>query len=139
MIKKDQIEKIRIEINYDKKPALQLFLHKDGTMERHGSGRSPIEETFTLGIIEKDVFKQLIEEFDENLFEKQGVYILDDNSGIELHYSLILIGPKPELIRYIFYLGTETKETNPLLTYIDQFIKKAISLTDKWYKNEQTH
>jgi hypothetical protein len=131
---KDQIEKIKIEVTCDNEPALQLSLHKDGTMERNGSGSVPILEDFTLGIIDKNIFSQLINEFDEKRFSNQGVYDHDDKSGSPINYSLIFLGQNPDLMAYEFRLGTETKEVHPLLSYIDSFINKAVGLTDKWYK-----
>ena len=131
---KDQIEKIRVEILCNKEPALRLFLYKDGTMERYGSGSTPINEDFVLGLIDKKIFEQLVADFDEKLFNKEGVYDHADKSGIPITYSLIFIGQKPNFIAYEFRLGAETKEVSPLLPYIDKFVSKAVALTDKWYK-----
>jgi hypothetical protein len=131
---KDQIEKIRVEILCNNQPALRLFLHKDGTMERYGSGSIPIKEDFVLGLIDKNIFEQLISDFDEKLFDSQGVYDHDDKSGLSINYSLNFLGQKPDVITYEFRLGTDTKKVSPILPYIDKFINKAVNLTDKWYK-----
>lgn len=131
---KDQIEKIRIEITCDNQPALNLFLHNDGTMERHGSGAIPITEDFVLGLIDKNVFKELVNDFDEKLFNQQGIYDHKDKSGYPITYSLIFLGQKPNLVAFEFSLGTETKDVSPLLSYVDGFVDKAVKLTDKWYK-----
>ncbi|HYV94451.1 MAG TPA: hypothetical protein VE978_21945 [Chitinophagales bacterium] len=131
---KDQIKKIRIEILCDGQPALQLFLHKDGTMERYGSGSIPIKEDFVLGLIDKKIFEQLLSNFDEKLLDNQGIYDHNDKAGIPINYSLIFLGQEPNFISYEFRLGTETKKVTPLLTYIDKFVNDAVSLTDEWYK-----
>lgn len=136
-MKKDQVEQIRIEVKADGQSALSMLIHKDGTLNRQGNGSLPPVKLAAIGMTDGSVFRQLMTDLDENIFEHAGIYDHPDKRGQQLNYSVVFLGQKPNLKVFEFRVGSETKNVGNVLPYLDQFISKAAILTNEWYDKSQ--
>ena len=130
---KDEVQKIRFDIEADGQSALSLMLCRDGTIARQGNGNLPAEKTSVLGLSDGAEFRALIDLFDERVFAHQGVFDHPDKRGMPINYSVAFLGDKPNVSRFEFRLGLENKDVGDLLPYFDSLIKKAVALTDAWH------
>lgn len=136
-MKKEAIQKIRMDIVSDGESALSLMLDKDGTIYRQGNGSLPVDSFAVNSESDAMVFSQIIDNIDERAFEHAGVYDHPDKQGIPVQISLALLDSEGETLFFEFKYGTETENVGDLLPYIDKLISMAVELTDYWYYLEK--
>lgn len=137
-MKKNQIEKFRIDIVCDDKSALSLLMDKKGRVSRQGRGALPADDFSVMSEGDGSIFAALVDALDDQVFDHAGVYDHPDKSGLPITYSVAFLGDSPdEVAIFEFRLGTETKEVGELLPYFDQFISKAVMATNEWYLKEK--
>ncbi len=137
-MKKNEIEKFRIDIVCDDKSALSLLMDKEGRVSRQGSGALPADDFSVMSEGDGSIFGALIEALDDQVFDHAGVYDHPDKSGLPITYSVAFLGGSPDDVAvFEFRLGTETREVGELLPYFDQFISKAVMATNEWYLKEK--
>lgn len=130
---KDEVQKIRIDIETDGQSALSLMLCRDGTIGRQGNGSLPPDKTSVMGVTDGAEFRKLIEMLDERVFTHQGIFDLPNKQGAPVKYSIAFLGEEPNLCAFEFRLGLENKDVGELLPYFDRLIVNAVALTDTWY------
>lgn len=135
----DEIEEIRIEIEAGGECALSMQLCRDGTVGRRGSGQVPAIPIAVFGIASPSWFLQLVDELDERVFARAGVYDLPDKKGLPVTYTVAFLGGKATsrsvLHGFRFITGSESSAGNSLLPYFDNFVGKAVQLTEQWYQD----
>lgn len=137
IMKKTDVQKIRIDIVCDDKSALSLLMDKEGRVSRQGSGAMPADDFAVMSENDGSIFAALVGALDDQVFEHAGVYDHPDKSGLPITYSVAFLGEEPDVAVFEFRLGTETREVGELLPYIDQFISKAVMATNDWYAAEK--
>jgi hypothetical protein len=138
MMKKAEIQKIRIDIVSNEQSALSMLMDRDGRIMRQGSGKLPADPFSVESKNDGSIFAALVDALDEQVFDHAGVYDHPDKSGVPIIYSVAFLGKEPNVAAFEFRLGTETKDVGELLPYIDQFISKAVMGTDAWYEAEKS-
>ena len=136
-MKKDDIQKIRIDVVSNNQSVLSMLLDSEGKISRQGRSTLPVEPFEVMGENDGSVFSKLIETFDERAFEHAGVYDHPDKSGQEITYSVAFLGNDEDVSVFEFRLGTETKDVGELLPYFDNFISNAVKMTNDWYEAEK--
>lgn len=137
-MKKEEIQKLRIDIVCDDKSALSMLMDKEGRVSRQGSGAMPADDFSVMSEGDGSIFAALIGAMDDRVFEYAGIYDHPDKSGLPITYSVAFLGNSPEDVTvFEFRLGTETKEVGELLPYFDQLISKAVMATNEWYLAEK--
>lgn len=136
-MKKDSIQKIRMDIVSDGKSALSMLLDKDGTIYRQGTGALPVDEFAVTSDSDGAVFKQILDSLDERSFEFAGVYDHPDKSGLPVQISMALLDDADNTVYFEFKYGSETEDVGELLPYIDSVVMRAIELTNYWYSMEK--
>ncbi len=137
-MKKNEIEKFRIDIVCDDKSALSLLMDKEGRVSRQGSGALPADDFSVMSEGDGSIFGALVDALDDQVFDHAGVYDHPDKSGLPITYSVAFLGGSPDDVAvFEFRLGTETKQVGELLPYFDQFISKAVMATNEWYLKEK--
>ncbi|MDH5391919.1 MAG: hypothetical protein OEY11_01910 [Gammaproteobacteria bacterium] len=131
------IEKIRIDIQSEGNSALSLMISRIGDMMRQGNGNFPANEFVACSDIDPNIFLQLIEGMDNDIFNFATVYDHPDKSGLPITYSIAFQGKDEKTLIFEFRFGTETKDTGELLPYFEGFISKALLLTNDWYALEE--
>ncbi len=138
-MKKDEIEKIRIDIISNEQSALSMLMDREGRISRQGSGVLPADSFAVESKNDGSIFAALIDALDEQVFEHAGLYDHPNKLGVPITYSLAFLGDSPENVAaFEFRLGTETKDVGELLPYIDQIISKAVMATNAWYEAEKS-
>ena len=136
-MKTSDIEKIRIDIQSEGNSSLSLMISRIGEMMRQGNGNFPADEYVACSDIDPNIFLQLIEELDEEVFKHAQIYDHPDKSGLPITYSIAFQGKDEKTLVFEFRFGTETTDTGELLPYFENFISKAIMLTQDWYELEE--
>lgn len=137
-MKKQDIQKLRIDIVCDGKSALSMLMDSEGRVSRQGSGAMPADDFAVMSDGDGSIFAALVDAMDNQVFEHTGVYDHPDKSGLPITYSVAFLGATTEDVAvFEFRLGTETKEVGELLPYFDQFISKAVMATNGWYSREK--
>ena len=136
-MKISEIEKIRIDVQSEGNSALSLMISRIGEMMRQGNGNFPANEYVACSDIDPNIFLQLIEELDEDVFKFAAVYDHPDKSGQPITYSIAFQDKDEKPLIFEFRFGTETKDTGELLPYFENFISKALILTNDWYALEE--
>jgi len=136
-MKISEIEKVRIDIQSDGVSAMSLMISRIGEMMRQGSGNFPADEFVADGDIDPNIFLQLIEDLDEKIFPHAAVYDHPEKLGQPLTYSIAFLDKQDRTLVFEFRFGTETKDVGDLLPYFEQFISKALILTNDWYQLEK--
>jgi len=137
-MKKNEIQKLRIDIVCDDKSALCLLMDDEGRVSRQGSGTLPADDFSVMSVGDGSIFSALVDALDDQVFDHAGVYDHPDKSGLPITYSVAFLGATPdEVAVFEFRLGTETGEVGELLPYFDQFISKAVMATNDWYAAEK--
>lgn len=134
---KNDIEKIRIDVQSSGNSALSLMISRVGDMMRQGNANFPINEYVACSDIDPNIFLQLIEDFDEEVLKSAAVFDHPDKSGQPLIYSIAFQDKEERDLIFEFRFGTETQGTGELLPYFEAFISKALMLTNDWYKLEE--
>ena len=138
-MKKDEIEKIRIDIISNEQSALSMLMDRKGRISRQGSGVLPADSFAVESENDGSIFAALIDALDEKVFEHAGLYDHPSKLGVPITYSLAFLGENTENVAaFEFRLGTETEDVGELLPYIDQFISKAMMATNAWYEAEKS-
>lgn len=137
MMKKESINKIRMDIISNEESVLSLLLDKSGTLYRQGHGALPVEEFAVTSESDGTVFKQVLDTLDERAFEHAGVYDHPDKSGVPVQVVLALLDDEDNTVYFEFKYGTETADVGDLLPYVDKVISNAIELTNYWYYLEK--
>ena len=136
-MKLSEVQKIRIDVVSEKDSALYLLMERAGMISRQGTGHLPVEEFSVTSDSDGSVFNQLLELLDERVFEHAGVYDHPDKKGVPVVISIAFLDEAGESSFFEFRFGTENEDTGELLPYFDQFISRAIELTDYWYFQER--
>jgi hypothetical protein len=136
-MKLSEVQKLRIDVVSEDKSALYLLLERDGMISRQGTGQLPVEEFTVTSESDGSVFKQLMDDLDEQVFEHVGVYDHPDKKGIPVVISIAFLDTADESAFFEFRFGTENEDVGELLPYFDKFISHAIHLTDYWYQLEK--
>ncbi|MDH5424838.1 MAG: hypothetical protein OEY29_07600 [Gammaproteobacteria bacterium] len=136
-MKISDIEKIRIDIQSEGISALSLMISRTGDMMRQGTGNFPANDFVACSDIDPNIFMQLIEPLDKNIFREAAVYDHPDKSGQPITYSVAFQDKEEKSLIFEFRFGTQTQDTGELLPYIESFISRAIMLTNDWYKLEE--
>lgn len=131
---KKDIEQIRIDVESEGQSALSMLIHKDGTLNRQGNGNFPTVNVAAIGMTDGAIFRKLVDELDEKIFERAGIYDHPNKLGQQIRYSLALIGQKPKIKVIEFRIGLENTDVGDLLPYVDRFINTAAKLTNEWYE-----
>lgn len=138
IMKKEDVQKIRIDIVCDDKSALSLLMDREGRVSRQGSGAMPADEFSVVSEGDGSIFAALIDMLDNQVFEHAAVYDHPDKTGLPITYSIAFMGEDPsDVAVFEFRLGTGTKDVGELLPYFDQFISKAVMGTNEWYAAEK--
>jgi hypothetical protein len=132
-VTKDEIQKIRFDIEADGQSALSMALDRDGTIARQGNGDIPARKQSVLGMSDGSVFRQLIEIIDEGVLDKQGIFDHPNKQGMPIKYTIAFLGPQPNVRYFEFRLGTESKDVGDLLPYFDNLIQTAVRNTESWF------
>jgi len=143
-MKLSDVEKIRIDVQSEGASSLSLMISRTGNMMRQGNGSFPINEYVACSDIDPNIFLQLIEDFDENVFKFASVYDHPDKTGQPITYSIAFLDKDENTLVFEFRFGTETEGVGELLPYFEGFISKALLLTNDWYaleekEEQQTH
>ncbi len=136
-MKKSDIEKIRIDIQSEGTSSLSFMISRAGDMMRQGNGSFPINEYVACSDIDPNIFLQLIEDLDDEVFKVAAVYDHPDKSGQPITYSIAFQDKEEKDLIFEFRFGTETPDTGELLPYFEAFISKALVLTNDWYQLEE--
>ena len=136
-MKISDIEKIRIDIQSEGNSSLSLMISRIGDMMRQGNGNFPANDYVACSDIDPNIFLQLIEDLDEEVFQHAKVYDHTDKSGQPITYSIAFQDKDENNQIFEFRFGTETANTGELLPYFESFISKAIMLTQDWYELEE--
>lgn len=136
-MKISEIEKIRIDIQSEGVSALSLMISRIGEMMRQGSGNFPADEFVADGSIDPNIFLQLIEDLDENVFHHASVYDHPEKTGQPITYSIAFLDNNENTLIFEFRFGTETENVGELLPYFESFISRALLLTNDWYQLEK--
>ena len=102
---KTDIEQIRIDVDSEGQSALSMLIHKDGTLNRQGSGSLPPVKIATMGMTDGAIFRKLVETLDEGIFEKAGIYDHPNKLGQQIRYALVFIGQNPKIKVFEFRVG----------------------------------
>lgn len=137
-MKKETIQKIRIDIVTNDQSVLSMLLDKEGRISRQGSASLPADSFAVESKNDGSIFGFLIDMLDEKVFAHAGVYDHPVKEGLPITYSVAFLGDDDEVVGFEFRLGTETKDVGELLPYFDQFISKAVMGTDAWYEAEKS-
>ena len=126
-------EATTIQLDIDEESSLMILLHKDGTINRKGSGTEEIDHDFYMGMQEDSLLTELAKlvtpEF-QNLLNR--VYDFPDKKGKTCMLEITLFdGKETTGVRYTY--GSESM--GPPIP-IANYVKKAIELTDPWYKEQ---
>ena len=131
---KNDIDQIRIEIECGGESALSMMLHRDGTAGRSGNGSLPRDGIAVLGIIDKRVFKTLIDSLDERIFPQAGAYEIKNKIGTPVTYGVAFLRKDKPLASFEFRLGLDNRDAGNLVAYLDGFIQHAVALTNDWHQ-----
>lgn len=137
-MKKESIQKIRIDIVTSEKSVLSMLLDKEGRISRQGSATLPADPFAVESKNDGSIFTMLMDLLDERVFEHAGVYDHPVKDGLPITYSVAFLSDEDDVAAFEFRLGTETKDVGELLPYFDQFISKAVMGTDAWYESEKS-
>ena len=136
-MKISDIEKIRIDIQSEGISALSLMISRVGDMMRQGNGNFPANDYVACSDIDPNIFTQLTENLDEEVFKFAAVYDHPDKAGQPITYSIAFQDKDENHTVFEFRFGTETDSTGELLPYFESFIAKALLLTNDWYALEE--
>ena len=136
-MKKNDIEKFRIDIVSGNASALSMMVCRDGTLGRQGSGKLPADEASVLGASDGSIFSSLIDMLDDRVFAHADVYDHPHKIGIPVTYSIVFLGLDQETAVFEFRFGSETPDVGELLPFFDGFIAQAVALTNDWYAEEK--
>ncbi|MDH5516482.1 MAG: hypothetical protein OEY36_01510 [Gammaproteobacteria bacterium] len=131
------IEKIRIDIQSEGSSALSLMISRIGEMMRQGNGNFPAKDYVACSDIDPNIFLQLIDDLDQEVFKFATVYDHPDKAGQPIIYSIAFQDKHNKSLVFEFRFGTETENTGELLPYFEGFISKALLLTNDWYALEE--
>ncbi|WP_299557208.1 hypothetical protein [Seonamhaeicola sp.] len=126
-------ESTTIELNIDNEPSLVILLHKDGTINRKGSGTEEIDNSFYIGIQNDSLLPKLTSTVTSDFQALLNrVYDYPDKKGKTCMLEITLSdGKETKGVRYIY--GSESMGPPvPIANYVN----KAIELTNPWF-NEQ--
>jgi len=122
-----------IEIDIAEENALAILLHKDGTINRKGDGSSDIDNNMFMGIVNSDIFDKLIQVVDKEFEECLGNGIdMNDKKGKTCVLEITLSDETTTYGTKVIY-GSESVSIPPP---IDRYIRKAIELTNPWYREQ---
>lgn len=137
-MKKEEIQRLRIDIRCDGKSVLSLLMDRNGRVSRQGSGAIPADDFAVMSEGDGSIFAALVDALEDQVFGHAGIYDHPDKSGLPITYSIAFLGVSPDDVAvFEFRLGTETGNVGELLPYFDQFISKAVMATDGWYAKEK--
>ncbi len=112
-------------------------MDKEGRVSRQGSGNLPADDFAVMSEGDSSIFAAMVDALDEQVFDHTGVYDHPDKSGLPIIYSVAFQTSEQDVAVFEFRLGTETPDVGELLPYFSQFISKAVTATDEWYKAEK--
>lgn len=130
---KNDIDHIEIAIECGGESALSMMLHRDGTTGRSGSGSLPSTDTAVLGIIDQQIFKELIDSLHDGVFPHAGTYEIKNKIGTPVMYRIIFLQKEETLAHFEFRFGLKNEDVGNLVSYFDGFIQHAVTLTNEWY------
>lgn len=132
-----EVQKLRIDVVSEDKSALYLMMDRTGMISRQGTGSLPVEEFTVTSESDGSVFKLLMEDLDERMFEHAGVYDHPEKKGTPVVISVAFLNSADETAFFEFRFGIENEDVGDLLPFFDKFISHAIQLTDHWYYQER--
>lgn len=137
-MKKQDIQKFRIDIVSGGVSALSMMICRDGTLGRQGSGKLPADKESVLGSTDGKIFNSLIAMLDERVLPHADVYDHPNKIGVPITYSIVFLGHGQETAIFEFRFGSETTDVGELLPFFDGFIAQAVALTNDWYALEKS-
>lgn len=137
-MKKQDIQKFRIDIVSGGVSALSMMLGRDGTLGRQGNGTLPADKESVLGSSDGTIFNSLVEMLDDRIFPHADVYDHPNKIGVPITYSIVFLGHGNETAIFEFRFGSETSDVGELLPFFDGFIAQAVALTNDWYAEEKS-
>jgi len=137
-MKKQDIQKFRIDIISGDTSALSLMIGRDGTLGRQGNGKLPADDVSVLGSNDGSIYDALVAMLDEKIFPHADVYDHPHKIGLPITYSIVFLGRGQDAAIFEFRFGSETTDVGELLPYFDWFISQAIALTNEWYAEEKS-
>lgn len=137
LMKKSDIEKLRIDIMSGQESVLSMLLGRDGTLGRQGNGKLPADKTSVLGFSDKSIFNCLINMLDERVLPHAAVYDHPNKIGVPITWSIVFLDQNQNTAVFEFRFGSETADVGELLPFFDGYISQAVALTDDWYAQEK--
>lgn len=137
-MKKQDIQKFRIDIVSGGVSALSMMICRDGTLGRQGNGKLPADKESVLGSSDGKIFNSLIDMLDERVLPHADVYDHPNKIGVPITYSIVFLGHGQETAIFEFRFGSETTDVGELLPFFDGFIAQAVALTNDWYAQEKS-
>jgi hypothetical protein len=136
---KNDIEEITIYVTSGDRSFLAMMLRKDGTIGRSGNGglpgTLPGEGVCCLGADDGTVFRTMIAcLLADQVFPHAGSHTMKQIKGMPLTYALRFDGKKDTLASFELTFGLENKDAGHLVAYFQQYIQRAINLTEDWHK-----
>jgi hypothetical protein len=132
---KNDIEEITIYVASGDRSFLAMMLRKDGTIGRSGSGglpgTLPGEGICCLGADDGSVFRAMVDcLLAEQVFPHAGSYTMKQIRGMPITYALRFDGTNGTLASFQLTFGLENKDAGHLVAYFQQYIQRAINLTE---------
>ena len=122
-----------IEIKVEEQTSLLILLYKDGTINRKGDGTLAIDSNFYMGIQNDSILQKLTKTVSSDFLELfNKIYDISDKKGKTCTLEITLTNEQ-ERKGLIYTYGSES---GGLPVSISNYVKKAIELTDPWYKNQ---
>lgn len=130
---KNDIQKIRMDIEADGQSVLSIMICRDGTIGRQGNGNLPPNQVSMIAMTDGSEFRQMMDAVEERVLFQQGTFDHPNKQGMPVKYTIAFLGEEPNLRVFEFRLGLENRDVGDLLPYFDGLIKRAVALTEGWY------
>ncbi len=128
---RETVDAIVVDLEVESERALFILLHRDGSINRTGTGSFPIQDhDMYIGLTKGELFAQLLVEVDDGWFSHQGTYDIPDKVGKECLLSILMWHSDGAVSGFKFRYGSES-EGPP--GDICEFVSKAVRITDPWF------
>jgi len=132
-MRKADLSSLLIDLTIDTKRSLLLFLTRDGTINRQGTGELDRFDTrLFAGVVGPDMFSRLVAQFPEEWLMHPGAFSLP-GTGLKCKLG-IEFSDKRSKVEFSFEYFSEG-EGPP--RDICEFVMKALDLTDSWYEAQK--
>jgi hypothetical protein len=131
-MKKEEVLEVRIEMTIHSQTTLFIVLGKDGSIARQGSGTREISKERYVGQSNGILFKELMSNVNEEIFNHFGIYDMPDKDGDPCRLSVVFKN-KDDVKGFEFYYGYKSK--NGPHVDILSLVEKALNITEVWYRN----